>query len=72
VTYFIFGAFNVLAAIHIIFMFPETAGRTLEEIEDVFSQGHVFTAWRVDASAGKKTLQDVKNKGVRTSFTCWR
>jgi len=60
VTYFIFGIFNVLAAIHIIFMFPETTGRTLEEIEDVFSQGHPFQAWKVDKNVGKKTLADVK------------
>ena len=32
-TYFIFGTFNFAAFIHIFFMFPETAGRTLEEME---------------------------------------
>lgn len=58
-TYFIFGTFNFAAFIHIFFMFPETAGRTLEEIEDVFNQGHVFTAWAVKRDVGKKTLQDV-------------
>jgi sugar porter (SP) family MFS transporter len=67
ITYFIFGIFNVLAAIHIIFMFPETARRTLEEIEEVFAQGHVFTAWRVDSTVGQKTLADVigKEKDVK-------
>jgi hypothetical protein len=39
-------------------MFPETAGRTLEEIEDVFDQGHTFSAWKVDRMVGKKTLQE--------------
>ncbi|KAF8577835.1 general substrate transporter [Ramaria rubella] len=63
ITYFIFGIFNLVAAIQIIFMFPETAQRTLEEIEDVFSQGHVFTAWKVNPNAGKKTLSDVVGKG---------
>ncbi|TCD64632.1 hypothetical protein EIP91_003834 [Steccherinum ochraceum] len=58
-TYFIFGTFNFAAFIHIFFCFPETAGRTLEEIEDVFAQGHVFTAWKVKRNVGKKTLQDV-------------
>ncbi|KAI0259680.1 general substrate transporter [Gloeopeniophorella convolvens] len=58
-TYFIFGTFNAAAFIHIFFMFPETAGRTLEEIEDVFAQGHMFTAWRVDRSVGKKTLDQI-------------
>ncbi|TFK84277.1 general substrate transporter [Polyporus arcularius HHB13444] len=59
-TYFIFGTFNFAAFIHIFFMFPETAGRTLEEIEEVFAQGHVFSAWKVKRDIGKKTLQDVK------------
>jgi len=62
VTYFIFGAFNVCAAIHIIFMFPETAGRTLEEIEDVFSQGNWFTAWKISKDVGRRTLADVVRK----------
>lgn len=47
-------------------MFPETAGRTLEEVEDVFNQGHVFSAWKVKRDVGKKTLQDLK--AVETSL----
>lgn len=31
----------------------------MEEIEEVFAQGHVFTAWRVKREVGKKTLDDV-------------
>jgi Sugar (and other) transporter len=64
VTYFIFGAFNAVAALHIIFMFPETAGRTLEEVEEVFAQGHWFTAWKISKDVGKKTLADVIGKDV--------
>ncbi|CCA68264.1 probable high-affinity glucose transporter [Serendipita indica DSM 11827] len=59
-TYYIFGGFNFAAFIHVLFMFPETCGRSLEEIEEVFSQGHVFTAWKIKRDVGKKTLQDVK------------
>lgn len=59
-TYYIFGGFNFAALVHIIFMFPETAGRTLEEVEEVFSQGHVFSAWKIKRDVGKKTLQDLK------------
>ncbi|CCM06493.1 uncharacterized protein FIBRA_08762 [Fibroporia radiculosa] len=59
-TYFIFGTFNFAAFIHIFFCFPETAQRTLEEVEDVFAQGHAFAAWRVTRDVGKKTLEDVK------------
>ena len=59
-TYFIFGTFNFAAFVHIFFMFPETAGRTLEEIEEVFAQGHTFTAWNIKRDVGKRTLQDIK------------
>lgn len=61
-TYFIFGTFNFAAFIHVFFCFPETAGRTLEEIEDVFSQGHTFTAWKIKRDVGKKSLQEVKRQ----------
>ena len=61
-TYFIFGTFNFAAFIHVFFCFPETAGRTLEEIEDVFSQGHTFAAWKIKRDVGKKTLEDVKRQ----------
>ncbi|KAI5122871.1 hypothetical protein M0805_003323 [Coniferiporia weirii] len=67
-TYFIFGTFNFAAFIHIFFCFPETKGRTLEEIEDVFSQGHIFTAWKISPNVGKKTLEEVKAKGAKSEF----
>jgi len=57
-TYFIFGTFNFVAFIHIFFCFPETAQRTLEEIEAVFAEGHTFTAWRISRDVGKKYLPD--------------
>ena len=59
-TYFIFGTFNFAAFIHVLFCFPETKGRTLEEIEDVFAQGHVFAAWKIKSHVGKKTLEEVR------------
>ncbi|KAF9456658.1 general substrate transporter [Collybia nuda] len=58
-TYFIFGTFNFAAFIHIFFMFPETVGRSLEEVEEIFQQGHVFTAWKIGKDVGKKTLAEV-------------
>lgn len=61
-TYFIFGTFNFAAFIHIFFMFPETVGRTLEEVEEIFQQGHVFTAWKIGTEVGKKTLAEVTQK----------
>lgn len=65
-TYFIFGTFNFAAFIHVLFMFPETKGRTLEEIEDVFGQGHTFSAWNIKADVGKKTLDEVKAQAQNT------
>lgn len=35
-TYIIFGVFNTAAFFHILFLFPETAGKTLEETESMF------------------------------------
>jgi len=61
-TYFIFATFNYAASIHFFFMYPETAGRTLEEIEDVFNEGHVFSAWNVKRNVGKKTLGEVEDE----------
>jgi len=58
-TYFIFGTFNFAAFIHILFMYPETVGRSLEEVEEIFQQGHVFTAWKIRKDVGKKTLEQV-------------
>lgn len=40
-------------------MYPETAGRTLEEVEAIFAKGHTFTAWRVDRSVGLRTFEQV-------------
>lgn len=58
-TYYVFGTFNFAAAIHFFFMFPETVGRTLEEIEDVFNEGHTFAPWKIGKDTGKKTLADL-------------
>ncbi|KZT64818.1 general substrate transporter [Daedalea quercina L-15889] len=59
-TYFIFGTFNFAACIHIFFCFPETAGRTLEEVEAIFAQGNAFTAWRISRDVGKQDLSQVQ------------
>lgn len=45
--------------IHVFFCFPETKGRTLEEMEEIFNAGHHYTAWRLDRNVGRKTLSDV-------------
>ncbi|KAF4589540.1 glucose transporter [Ophiocordyceps camponoti-floridani] len=35
-TYLLFGVFNIAAFFHVLFVFPETAGKTLEETEAMF------------------------------------
>jgi hypothetical protein len=37
--FIVFGAMCVLAAIHFFFTYPETCGKTLEEIEEMFAPG---------------------------------
>lgn len=39
-TYIIFGVFNLAMTIHVFFGFPETAGKTLEEVEAMFEDPH--------------------------------
>jgi hypothetical protein len=43
-------------------MYPETVGRSLEEVEEIFKQGHTFSAWKIGKDVGKKTLDDVLPK----------
>jgi hypothetical protein len=45
-TYIIFGVFCFGGVVHSFFMFPETCGKTLEEIDALFEQG--VPAWKSD------------------------
>lgn len=68
-TYMIFATFNAAAFIHVFFMFPETSRRTLEEIEEVFAQGHTFSAWKLSSKdIGKKTLAEVAHKDDNVKY----
>jgi len=42
--YYIFGAFNAAAFVHMLLMAPETKGFTLEEMDEVFDSGR--PAWK--------------------------
>ena len=60
-TYIIFGVFNVAMLIHVFFMFPETAGKTLEETEAMFDDPHGIPyigtpAWKTGKNTNK-TIQ---------------
>ncbi|KAG7094843.1 hypothetical protein E1B28_005652 [Marasmius oreades] len=61
-TYFVFATFNVAGLIHVFFMYPETVGRSLEEIEEIFKQGHAFSAWKIGKDVGRTTLSEVVQK----------
>ncbi|KAK7027243.1 high affinity glucose transporter [Paramarasmius palmivorus] len=61
-TYFIFGTFNFVACLHVIFMYPETVGRTLEEVEDIFAAGNVFSAWKIDKNVGRRNIEDMEEQ----------
>jgi len=45
-------------------MYPETVGRSLEEVEEIFQQGHVFSAWAIGRNIGVKTLDQVVSDNV--------
>lgn len=57
-TYYIFAAFCVGMTIHVFFMFPETKGRTLEEMEELFNSD--IPAWKTQALPGSRLDRDIE------------
>ncbi|KAF8918265.1 hypothetical protein CPC16_003219, partial [Podila verticillata] len=56
-TYYIFAGFCVAMTIHVFFMFPETKGRTLEEMDELFNSD--VPAWKTRAlPIGKQNVED--------------
>lgn len=46
-------------------MFPETVGRSLEEVEEIFQSGHVFSAWKIGREVGlKRDVEEVRAAGL--------
>jgi hypothetical protein len=62
----IFATFNGLALIHMFLTAPETKGRTLEEMDEVFDSG--IPAWRTTAISKESRLerlrQDIESGAV--------
>ncbi|KAA8914856.1 high affinity glucose transporter [Sphaerosporella brunnea] len=53
-VYIIFGTFCLAMTLHVFFLFPETAGKTLEEVQDMFEQR--VPAWKTNVkSRGSST-----------------
>ncbi|KAL1924069.1 uncharacterized protein VTP21DRAFT_7104 [Calcarisporiella thermophila] len=44
--YLLFGAFNFLMTVHVFLQYPETKGRTLEEMDEIFAAG--YRPWKKD------------------------
>ncbi|KAL9109810.1 MAG: hypothetical protein Q9227_005513 [Pyrenula ochraceoflavens] len=65
-TYIVFAVFCTVMFFHVFFMFPETAGKTLEEVEEIFTDPHgpphVGTpAWKTRNT--RKEILDVERHG---------
>ncbi|BGP27342.1 high affinity glucose transporter [Rhodotorula toruloides] len=65
-VYFLYGTFNVCSFFHFLFMYPETKGRTLEEMEEIFDGTNTFRAWRAPPAKGAKTVADLESSTGRT------
>ncbi|KAI5949827.1 hypothetical protein CANMA_005407 [Candida margitis] len=63
--YLFFACFNFLFVPVIFFFYPETAGRSLEEIDIIFAKAHVEgrQPWRVAATLPKLSLQEIEAEG---------
>ena len=65
-TYLVFGVFCFSMLVHVFFMFPETAGKTLEEVVEIFEDPHGIKnvgtpAWKTHIST-KRTVLMERNK----------
>lgn len=64
-AYLFFALMNFLFVPVIFFFYPETAGRTLEEIDIIYAKAYVEgrQAWRVAATMPKLTIRDIEEQG---------
>jgi MFS family permease len=65
-VYILFGVFLVAMFIHVFFLFPETANKTLEEVESIFldpsgPKGVGTPAWKT--RVGRRRILDVERRG---------
>lgn len=73
-TYIVFGVFNTIMFIHVFLLFPETAGKTLEETEAMFEDPNGIKyigtpAWKTKTSAHGRIMEtggDLESKLAMT------
>ncbi|KAH7077750.1 general substrate transporter [Paraphoma chrysanthemicola] len=67
--YMIFGTFNALAFIHMFLTAPETKGKTLEEMDDVFDRG--IPAWKTSKTVSRldQLQRDIEKGDVKVATT---
>lgn len=66
-AYLFFAIMNYLFVPIIFFFYPETAGRTLEEIDIIFAKAHVEgrQPWRVAATLPKLNYKQIEEQGTQ-------
>lgn len=60
-TYFLFGSFAVIMGLFVYVFLPETRGRSLEEMDEIFNRGIV--AFRYDNSVPTEKIREAEEKG---------
>lgn len=71
-TYLLFGVFCIAMFVHVFFMFPETAGKHLEEVEDMFTDpsGPKYIgklAWKTHVGEHSSRVDELLEKMRQTS-----
>ena len=66
-TYLFFTIMNFLFVPIIFFFYPETAGRSLEEIDIIFAKAHAdgCQAWKVAATLPKLSFEEIEVQGTQ-------
>lgn len=73
-TYILFGVFNAAMFFHVFFVFPETAGKTLEETEAMFEDPNGFKylgtpAWKTRVQTGQTVALEHGDLETAKGFT---
>jgi MFS family permease len=71
-VYIIFGCFLICMFLHVFFLFPETANKTLEEVESIFIDPHGLPyigtpAWKTKVN--RRRMRDVERHGSTAEET---